>query len=400
MGGFIEVLSQLLAPEMLLAAFAGGAFAAAIGALPAFVFTGILVIGGEAAVATGGPDDITGAIAFGPPFSPAISFAGGAAAAAFAARKGYMATGFPFHEAKNIAAAQGPKPDVMVVGGLFGIVGYWLVESSVALSLPWDPIAMGVVLSALAHRLVLGYPLVGLVRYGILDMTPFERGEVRRAAGVGGRAGAGVSAAQALDEETPEAGVDEVGTREGTGEADAAPAEGGDAPGGDGEAGKEPGGEAKRRFVVEPWLPHQYLWGQVATLGGVAGLFGAFVALASGSAFLPFGISAASLLFLNCGVARFPVTHHMTLPAATAALAVSESGSGLLADVGMAGAMMVGAVFGLVGALVAELFQRVFFAHGDTHWDPPAAAIVFGTFLVVVCYVGGIFPDPAWVPVP
>ena len=393
----MEVMGQLLAPEMLLAAFAGGAFAAAIGALPAFVFTGILVIGGEAVVAAGGPDDITGAIAFGPPFSPAISFAGGAAAAAFAARKGYMATGFPFHEAKNIAAAQGPKPDVMVVGGLFGIVGYWMVESSVALSLPWDPIAMGVVLSALVHRVVLGYPLVGPASGRLLDMTPFERGELRASARTAGRAGAGVSAAQALEEETPEAGL-----VEGL-EVDEGPAAGEEDDGEPGTAGDPAAPSAdggKRRFLVEPWLPHQYLWGQVATLGVVAGLLGAFIALASGSAFLPFGISAASLLFLNCGVARFPVTHHMTLPAATAALAVTEGGDALVADAGMATALVVGGIFGLVGALFAELFQRIFFAHGDTHWDPPAAGIVFGTFMVALCYFLGIFPDAAWVPVP
>lgn len=36
-----------LALELLLAAFAGGAFGAAIGPIPAFVFTGVLVVAGE-----------------------------------------------------------------------------------------------------------------------------------------------------------------------------------------------------------------------------------------------------------------------------------------------------------------------------------------------------------------
>lgn len=53
-----------------------------------------------------------------------------------------MNTSFPYHEAKNIAYALGPKPDVMLVGGIFGIVGYWIATLSAALALPWDPIAM------------------------------------------------------------------------------------------------------------------------------------------------------------------------------------------------------------------------------------------------------------------
>jgi hypothetical protein len=112
----------------------------------------------------------------------------------------------------------------------------------------------------------------------------------------------------------------------------------------------------------------------------------------TGSAFLAFGISAASLLFLNLGVERIPVTHHMALPGSTAALAVSNGGEGSLAV-----ALLVAGAFGLICALFGELFQRIFYAHGDTHWDPPAAAIVFGTFLVAVLYIAGVFPSSSWV---
>lgn len=352
-----ELAAVLFSLEMVIAAFAGGAFGAAIGALPAFIFTGILVIAGEAAVHAGGPDEITAMIAFGPPFSPAISFAGGVAAAAYAARKGYMATGFPYHEAKNIGYALGPRPDILAVGGGFGVLGYWLTQAPLTVGMPHDPIAMGVVLSALCHRLFLGYGLVGTVRGPILDMTPFERNERRGS-------------------DRPAGGIPGVEEGAGTGSTSAA------------------GG----RLVVEPWLPHQYRWGDVAALGVVTGVLGAFIALQTGSAFLAFGISAASLVFLNCGVDRIPVTHHMTLPAGTAALAVTAGGGGLLAGAGMVTALVVGAAFGAMCALFGELFQRVFFAHGDTHWDPPAAAIVFGTFLVALLYFVGVFPDASWVP--
>lgn len=334
---------------LLVAAFAGGAFGASIGALPAFAFTGVMVIVGEAAnliggVVAGDPRiAITSSVAFGPVFGPHISFAGGAAAAAYAARKGYMNTGFAFAEAKNITYAHGTKVDVLVVGGLFGLLGAVIRQVSAGFALPWDPIAMGVVLSALFHRLLFAYEVVGRVGgSGLFDMTPFSRGE----------------------------------RREG----------------------------ADSRFVVEPWLPHQYRWGGVTMLGVVAGLLGAYIAIETGSPFLAFGISAASLLFLNLGVENFPVTHHITLPASTAAMAVVASGEGvepaLLGGTSKGVALLVGTGFGVLCAIFAECFQRVFYAHGDTHWDPPAAGIVFGTCLIAVLHLVGVFGTTVWVPVP
>lgn len=354
---------------LLLAAFAGGAFGAALGALPAFAFTGFMVIAGEAANLIGtalAPEvagvaaadvgvGITGSVAFGPVFGPHISFAGGVAAAAYAANKSYMDTGFDFHMAKDITFAHGTKPDVLAVGGLFGVLGALIRQVSGGYGLPWDPIAMGVVLSALFHRLFLGYDLIGLVGgSGLLDMSPFERGERRTNADHGAQ------------------------------ETSSAP--------------------DHQRLVVEPWLPHQYKWGPVAGLGLFGGLLGAYVALETGSPFLAFGISAASLFFLNLGVEQCPVTHHITLVSSTAALAVVADGaevqSALIFGVSNEAALLVGGFFGILSALFAELFQRVFYAHGDTHWDPPAAAIVFGTFLIAVLYGVGVFGTTVWIPVP
>jgi len=343
---------------LFIAAFAGGAFGAALGALPAFIFTGFMVIAGEAvntlASDLGGLEaeigtGITGFVAFGPVFGPHVSFAGGAAAAAYAARKGYMDTGFDFHEAKNIAYALGTKPDVLAVGGLFGILGMLVRQiSGGLLSLPWDPIAMGVVLSAVFHRLVLRYPLVGDARgKGLLDMSPFEREEM-------------------------------VQTTEG------------------GEAVADGGTATAQRLAVEPWLPHQYKWPNVAMIGAVTGILAAYTTLQTGSVFLGFGISAASLVFLNCGVEQIPVTHHMTLPGATAAVAFA-GGVGAMEPVST---VLVGGLFGLTGALTGEVVQRVFYSHSDTHFDPPAAAIVVNTFAIAVLAIVGVFPSSSWVPVP
>ncbi|MDT3433305.1 hypothetical protein [Haloarcula sp. 1CSR25-25] len=349
---------------LIIAAFAGGAFGAALGALPAFCFTGFMVIAGQAvailrdgilaevgelgagALATG----VTGAVAFGPVFGPHVSFAGGAAAAAYAAKSEgmYEPDDGDYHPAKDIAYALGTRPDILAAGGLFGIFGMLVRQISGGLALPWDPIAMGVVLSAFAHRIVFGYPIIGAGSRNILDMSPFERGEKRTAT------------------------------------------DGGDV--------QTDGGTAKSyRLAVEPWLPHQYKWANVAMIGLVTGLLGGWIAIQTGSPFLGFGISAALLTFLNLGVEKIPVTHHMTLPASTAALAVfgGTPETGTMAAVV---ALLVAGMFGAYGALAGEVIQRVFYAHSDTHFDPPAAAIVVATLTIAILAIVGVFDGSSWVP--
>ena len=334
----------------LIAAFAGGAFGAAIGALPAFCFTGFAVIAGEAANLLGlsgaggdialGTAGVTGLVGFGPVFGPHISFAAGAAAAAYAAKQDgamYEPGDGDYHLGKDIAYALGTRPDVLAVGGAFGIFGA-LSNNVLATFFPVgiDTIATTVFLSALLHRVVFGYSLFGKPRGdGYFDMSPFEREEMRTATDGG-----------------------EVATDGGT----------------------------AQRLAVEPWLPHQYTWGNVAMIGLVAGLLGGFIVISTGSMFLGFGISAASLTFLNLGVEKIPVTHHMTLPASAGAAAFVSDPSGT----GQIVAILVAAVFGMGGALIGEAGQRVFYAHGDTHVDPPAFAIAVCTLIIGIANVLGI----------
>jgi len=83
---------------LLITALAGGAFGAAIGALPAFIFTGFVVFLGEGlailnrGIASSAASDVgyvsvTGVIGFGAITGPHIAFAGGVAASAYAAKK-------------------------------------------------------------------------------------------------------------------------------------------------------------------------------------------------------------------------------------------------------------------------------------------------------------------------
>jgi hypothetical protein len=349
-GSFDDYLDVILEPENLLGALAGGAFGAAVGALPAFVFTGFLVMGGAISSPPGAQDAVGGVgIGFGLAFGPHVSFAGGAAAAAYAAKQGYIQSGFDYHNGKDITYALGCKPDILLVGALFGLFGPISEQLFRQMHVPTDPIAITVVISALLHRAVFGYSIVGTVSSkanGFFDMGPFEREEMR-----------------------PE---------------DEAPGDG--------------GLEGSERLAVEPWLPHQYLWGEVATLGAAFGLLGGFAALQSGSAFLGFGLSAASLLFLNLGVENIPVTHHITLPASTAYLAAIADGGAVLAGSDPAVAMVIAGVFGVIGALVGEAFQRVFYAHGDTHVDPPAASIFIVHSLICVLVAAGVLQTAVWVP--
>lgn len=337
----------LLAIDVLLVAFAGGAVGAAVGGYAAYGLAGLVVTVGEIARVTSGAGGsplvadsptlanagVTGLVGYGPVLGPHVAFAGGAAAAAYAGRKGHLDTDFPYHEAKHLAAPLGPRPGALLVGGVFGVLGYWLAQLSLRLGLPWDPVAASVVVSALLHRAVFGYPLLGRLDTDLLDMSPYDDGDRRMAA--------------------------------------------------DGDGAQSLAG----RYVVEPWLPYQSEWATVTLLGLVVGVFAGFLAVTTGSYFLAFGIAATGLLFLTAGVERFPVTHHMALPAGIAALALPGAGPTT--------AVLVGGAFGVLAGLVGELAQRTLYAHADTHLDPPSVAIVVTTLLVAVLDVLGVFQQAA-----
>jgi hypothetical protein len=383
-------LPDLWALELLLAAFAGGAFGAAIGALPSFALAGVMVIVGEVyalagrTIGTPAPVDITNGIGFGVVLGPHVAFGGGAAAVAYAARRGYLDSGFDYHPAKEVTRGLGARPDVLAVGGAFGVVGYWIATLSGSLGVPVDPVATGVVGSALVHRVVLGYSVVGAPVGRLLDMTPFEEGRRRDdGSSTGGDADAATDGG-AVEPAGPTA---PAGSRDGSGTG----------------AGTGSGSGTDGRLLVEPWLDYQYRWDGVALLGAVLGILGALVAYRTGSPFLAFGISVAALVFVNADVAEIPVTHHMTLPASTVVLALaggSQDPAAIAAALPLGVALVAGAILGLVGALAGEYLQRCLYAHAETHLDPPAASIVVTSFALGVLAVAGVLPSSVWIPTP
>lgn len=148
--------------NLVLAAFGGGLLGAMMGALPAFILTGFLVIAGLMVGPTG--PDILGSVAFGSFLGPHIAFAGGVAAAAYAHRKGVLEAGGDI----LTPLSKFNHPLTLVIGGLFGVLGYGVnyLYANV-LALPTDTVALTVVTSGVIARLVFG-------RTGLLGKCDLE----------------------------------------------------------------------------------------------------------------------------------------------------------------------------------------------------------------------------------
>jgi hypothetical protein len=342
---------------LFITALAGGAFGAALGALPAFIFTGFVVFLGEGVAilqreVIGAVDvpsgelaaGITGVIGFGAVTGPHIAFAGGVAASAYAGKKypEMEPEGWDYHFGKNILYAFGTKPDILAVGAIFGALGMLITRFAGALIVVGgtaltDFIAFSVFATAFIARAVFGYPIIGKPKgSGLLDMSPFEREEPRMAA------------------------------------------DGGEVP-----------LEHKGRLATEPWLPHQYKWSGVTVIGLVGGILGGYIYIQTGSIFLGYAISAISLLFLNLGVEKIPVTHHITLIGAVGAVVFQPTAGPVVA-------LLAAGVFGAASGLLGELTQRLFYSHSGTHVDPPAMAIAIAMVVVAVLAILGVIPNAGY----
>ncbi|MDF2875392.1 MAG: hypothetical protein K0R22_2075 [Sporomusa sp.] len=245
------------------AAFGGGILGAAIGALPAFIMAGVLVLA-----------NMTD-LAFGPYFGPHIAFAGGVAATAFAGKRGLEA-------GNNILMPLAKFNDgyILLVGGIFGAAGLVVQKLLAGMGTPTDTVALTVALSGIIARLVFGN-------------------------------------------------------------------------------GKLFGGYA---------MPDGRTVVFLIVLGLGVGLISGYASLVTKNAVIGFGVAATTLIFLQfMGVG--PVTHHLALPAALAALAT--------------GSIWAGGLFGVLGALLGDFFGKTMNS-GDTHVDPPALTIALLTLLVTL----------------
>ncbi|MDO5048626.1 MAG: hypothetical protein Q4D87_01920 [Actinomycetaceae bacterium] len=142
----------------LIAAAGGGFIGAAIGANVAFGMTGVFIFLAFGITMATGSDVGFSYLAFGPLFGPHIAFAGSAAAAAYAAKKGELKETGAGRDLNTALAGLG-QPDVLVVGAAFGIVGY-IINNLIAL-IPWfgsntDTVALTVVIQGIITRIAFG----------------------------------------------------------------------------------------------------------------------------------------------------------------------------------------------------------------------------------------------------
>lgn len=152
----------------LIAAFGGGLLGAALGGLPVFILCGFAALVGAGIAAATGDATFSNLVAWGPILGPQVSFAGGAAAAVYAMKKGKLASG------RDIATALLglDSPDILIVGGIFGSLGYvlqWAISQLPAIGdLGFtNAIALSIVINAIIARLVFGKTGVfGKVRAG------------------------------------------------------------------------------------------------------------------------------------------------------------------------------------------------------------------------------------------
>ncbi len=141
----------------LLASFGGGIAGAAFGAVPMFVLCGLASVAGTVIAIISGDASFNAQITWGPFLGPHVAFAGGVAAAAYAARKGAIPSG------RDIVTPllKLGRPDVLLVGGLFGVLGSliaggWLLVPN-GRGTPWkNAIALSIVVSGFIVRLLFG----------------------------------------------------------------------------------------------------------------------------------------------------------------------------------------------------------------------------------------------------
>lgn len=288
----------------LVAAFGGGVLGAALGGLPVFILCGVAAMIGAGIAAATGDSTFSNLVAWGPVLGPQISFAGGAAAAVYAAKKGRLASG------RDIASALLGlnSPDVLLVGGIFGVLGYvlwWGISN-----LPpigdlgfTNPIAASIIINALIARLVFGKT------------------------GLFGKVRAGDNRWRASD--------------------------------------------------VGAWIPWMSKPSQLLMVGLGFGLVVSYCAVTAPKlAGLWFGVATVGLFFLQFGV-KMPVWHHVALAAEQAIV--------------FGGDIWWGVAFAFLAVYIGEFYAMLFTAHGDSHVDPPSAALFTTWIIMAILKASGAF---------
>ncbi len=88
-----------------------------------------------------------------------------------------------------------------------------------------------------------------------------------------------------------------------------------------------------------------------------------------------YSFAAISLMMLNFAsgtIQKAPVTHAIAYFGALGYL--------------FTGSLVVAGIAGILSAFLQELVARMFYNHGSTHFDPPAVAVTFGSFIMAILF--------------
>ncbi|MFD1412210.1 hypothetical protein [Oceanobacillus jeddahense] len=301
----------------ILAAFGGGVFGALIGGTTAFVFTGFLGMAGVAAAVAAGNNLILDHVAFGPFFGPHVAFVGAVAAAAYAGKisKKRLENADFLSNPVNANTVLGDHTDKEKIFAEDDrhVDG---ADTTVPLFKTTDPMVL--IVGGIFG--ILGYLVQHL--YGpVLDIP--------------------------IDTIALTVATFAIITRFMFGTS--------------GLTGIFPSSEKRFPFSGKMLL-FNAIWGFA-----FAGLVG-YAAIILDMDNIGFTISAASLIFLYFGL-KFPVSHHVSMVAGFAAIAL--------------GSPWLAALFGLFAVITGEYVQRLFNTHVDTHIDMPAIVIATWSFIIL-----------------
>ncbi|MCM1566335.1 MAG: hypothetical protein NC238_10380 [Dehalobacter sp.] len=309
----------------LLLLFGCGIFGACLGALWSFILCGFLTLAGCLIIAAGGSDFMLLQVGLGPIWGPHVGgFASGVIAATYAAG---VKKNHPTGHAKDILSPLVDTSwDVLVVGGVFALVGHALAQY-----LPKIPIINQ--FDALALSIFINFVIARLL---FLKEMPWGNMDSIRKFGYLGTDNYTISW---VGWQSPPSRLFVVGLS----------------------MGLMSGGLA---------MGFQNLLTPLVEKGTVSAT-AAFVApLIMGWAFA--AITLMILNFATGSIQKAPVTHAIAYCAALAFL--------------FTGSLVVAGIAGILSAFLQELSARMFYNHGNNHFDPPAVTVMFGSFILAIMF--------------
>ena len=147
----------------ILTAFGSGVLGSGLGAVTAVIMTAIAALVGIGANIAGADYNLVNNVAFGMFLGPQVSFGPACCAAVYAWKRGYL------QDSKDIFTPLSclKKPDVLIVGGIFAVIG-WYLNTGLASLLPGkaDTVAITVVVISLIAKQIFGGSMIGTVEGG------------------------------------------------------------------------------------------------------------------------------------------------------------------------------------------------------------------------------------------